>query len=50
MQVKNQHLESDIEWSGSKLGKEYVKSIYCHLAYLTCRIYHVKYQAGLLTS
>ena len=22
-------------WTGSKLGKEYVKTIYCHLAYLT---------------
>ena len=32
MQVKKQHLEPDIEqWTGSKLGKEYVKGIYCHL-------------------
>ena len=23
------------EWTGSKLGKEYVKAIYCHPAYLT---------------
>ena len=22
-------------WTGSKLGKEYIKAIYCHLAYLT---------------
>ena len=22
-------------WTGSKLGKEYVKAVYCHLAYLT---------------
>ena len=24
------------QWTGSKLGKEYVKSVYCHRAYLTC--------------
>ena len=36
MQVKKQHLEPDMEqWTGSKLGKEYVKAVYCHLAYLT---------------
>ena len=23
------------EWTGSKLGKEYLKAVYCHLAYLT---------------
>ena len=29
-------VELDIEqWTGSKLGKEYVKAIYCHPAYLT---------------
>ena len=27
--------ESDMEqWTGSKLGKEYIKAVYCHLAYL----------------
>ena len=36
MQVKKQQLEPDIEQrTGSKLGKEYVKAIYCHTAYLT---------------
>ena len=36
MQVKKQQLEPDMEqWTGSKLGKEYIKAIYCHLAYLT---------------
>ena len=36
MQVKKQQLESDMEqWTGSKLGKEYVKAVYCHPAYLT---------------
>ena len=32
MQVKKQQLESDMEqWTGSKLGKEYVKAVYCTL-------------------
>ena len=36
MQVKKQLLEMDMEqWTGSKLGKEYIKVVYCHLAYLT---------------
>ena len=36
MQVKKQQLEPDMEqWTCSKLGKEYVKAIYCHLVYLT---------------
>ena len=36
IQVKKQQLEPDIEQkSGSKLGKEYVKAVYCHPAYLT---------------
>ena len=36
MQVKKRQLESDMEqWTGSKLGKEYVKVVYCHSAYLT---------------
>ena len=36
MQVKKQQLESDMEKPiDSKLGKEYVKAVYCHLAYLT---------------
>ena len=35
-QVKKQQLELDMEQSiGSKLGKEYVKTVYCHPAYLT---------------
>ena len=29
-------VEPDTEqWTGSKLGKEYIKAVYCHLAYLT---------------
>ena len=36
MQVKKQRLEPNMEqWTGSKLGKDYVKAVYCHLAYLT---------------
>ena len=36
MQVKRQQLELDMEQqTGSKLGKEYVKALFCHPAYLT---------------
>ena len=35
MQVKKQQLELDIEQTGSKSGKEYIKAVYCHPAYLT---------------
>ena len=36
MQVKKQQLEPDMEQqNGSKLGKEYIKTVYCHSAYLT---------------
>ena len=36
MQVKKQQLELDMEQqTGSKYGKEYVKAVYCHPAYLT---------------
>ena len=36
MQVKKQYLEPDMEQqTGSHLGKEYFKAVYCHLAYLT---------------
>ena len=35
MQVKKQQLEPDMEQqTGSKLGKEYIKAVYCHPAYL----------------
>ena len=34
--VKKQQLELDMaQQTGSKLGKEYVKAVYCHSAYLT---------------
>ena len=36
MQVKKQELESDMEkQTGSKLGKEHLKAVYCHPAYLS---------------
>ena len=36
MQVKKQQLEPDMEQrTGSRLGKKYVKAVYCHPAYLT---------------
>ena len=36
MQVRKQQLELDMEQqTGSKPGKEYVKAVYCHPAYLT---------------
>ena len=36
MQVKKQQLEPDMEQrTGSKLGKEYIKVVYCDPAYLT---------------
>ena len=47
MQVKKQQLELDIEQqTGSKLGKEYVKAVYCHLAFNFYAQY-VKRNAGL---
>ena len=38
MQVKKQQLEMNMEQTGSKLGKEYVKAVYCNLTYL----YHMQ--------
>ena len=33
---QEEHLEPGMkQWTGSKLGKEYIKAIYCHPAYLT---------------
>ena len=38
MQVRKQQLELGMEeWTGSKLGKEYIKAVYCHPAYLTSK-------------
>ena len=36
MQVKKQQLKLDMgQWTGSKMGKEYITAVYCHPAYLT---------------
>ena len=36
MQVRKRQLELDMEQqTGSKLGKKYIKAVYCHPAYLT---------------
>ena len=41
MQVKKQQLELDMEQqTGSKLGKEYIKAVYCHPVYST---YYAEY-------
>ena len=38
MKVKRQQLEPDMEQqSGPKLGKEFIKAVYCHPAYLNSR-------------
>ena len=51
MQVKKQQLELDMEQqTGSKSGKEYVKAVYCHPAYLTFMQSLSKCQAGRSTS
>ena len=44
MQVRKQQLELDMEErTGSKIGKEYIKTVYCHLAYLTyMQVHHAK--------
>ena len=47
MLVKKQQLEPDMEqWTGSKVGKEYIKAVYCHPAYLIYAEY-IKQNAGL---
>ena len=57
MQVKKQQLELDMEQqTGSKLGKEYVKAVYCHPVYLTYAEYIMRNarldeaQAGIKTA
>ena len=57
MQVKKQQLEPDMEQkTGSKLGKEYVKAVYCYPANLTymqstsCEMLGCMRQAGIKTA
>ena len=48
MQVKKQQLEQDTEQqTDSKLGKEYVKAVYCHPAYLNLYAEYIMRNAGL---
>ena len=47
MQVKEQQLQLNMEQqTGSKLGKEYLKGVYCHPAYLTYAEYIIR-NAGM---
>jgi len=44
------HTEPNMEkLAGSKLGKEYIKAVYCYPVYLYA-VYHTKCQAGWITS
>ena len=48
MQVKEQQLELDMEQqTGSKSGKEYVKAVYCHPAYINLYAEYIMWNAGL---
>ena len=48
MQVKKQQLEPGMEQETcSKLGKEYVKAVYCHPAYLTYMPEYIMWNVGL---
>ena len=50
MQIKKNQLELDMEQqTGSNSGKEYVKAVYCHPAYLTYNLYadYIMRNAGL---
>ena len=51
MQVKKQQLEPDMEQqTGSKLGKEYVKAIYCHPAIFNLYAEYILWNDGLNNS
>ena len=52
MHVKKQQLKPYVEQlTGSVVGKEYVKVVYCHSVYLAlCRVHHVRCQAGCIIS
>ena len=48
MQVRKQQLVLDMEQqTGSKQGKEFVKAVYCHPAYLTYIAEYIMRKAGL---
>ena len=48
MPVRKQQWELDMEQqTGSKLGKEYIKAVYCHPAYLTyMQSKYIRWNAG----
>ena len=47
MLVKKQQFEPDMEeQTDSKLGKEYIKAVYCHPAYLTSIAEYIFWNAG----
>ena len=47
MWVKKQQEPYVEQMTGSKLGKEYIKAVYCHPAYLTSIIEYIMRNAGL---
>ena len=48
MQVKKQQLELDMgQRTGSKLGKEYIKAVYCHPAFFNLYAEYIMRNAGL---
>ena len=48
MHVKKQQLEPDMkQQTDPKLGKEYVKAVYCHSAYLTFYAEYITWNAKL---
>ena len=48
IQDKQQQLEPDMEqWTGSKLGKEYIKAVYCHPCLFNLYEEHIMRNAGL---
>ena len=48
MQIKKQQLKPDMEQrTGSKLGKEYNKAVYCHPAYFNLYAAHIMWNARL---
>ena len=48
MLFKQQQLEPGIEqWTGSTLGKEYVKAVYCHPAYFNLHAEYIMWKAEL---
>ena len=48
MQVKKQHLEPGMEkLTGSKLGKQYIKAVYCHPALFNLHAEYIRWNARL---